>query len=51
MRSAKELSIDIDANADTYLSQRLERFHEGLARVNALAANGELQDAEIQVVY
>jgi Tn3 transposase DDE domain len=48
MRSANELPIDIDTNADTYLSERLERLHEALARVNALAANGELPDAEIQ---
>ena len=31
-----------------YLSERVERLHEALARVNALAANGELPDAEIQ---
>jgi Tn3 transposase DDE domain len=48
MRSAKELPIDIDTNADTYLSERLERLQEALARVNALAANGELPDADIQ---
>jgi TnpA family transposase len=48
MRSAKELPIDIDTNADTYLAERLERLQEALARVNALAANGEPPDAEIQ---
>ena len=35
-------------DADTYLSERLERLQEALTHVNALAANGELPDAEIQ---
>ena len=48
MRSAKELPIDIDTNVDTYLAERLDRLHEALVRVNALAVNGELPDAEIQ---
>jgi hypothetical protein len=49
MPSAKELPIDIDTNVDTYLAEPLDRLHEALVRVNALAANGELPDAEIQV--
>jgi TnpA family transposase len=47
MRSANELRLAIDTESKSYFAERLDRLRDALTRVDALAAKGQLPDAEI----
>jgi hypothetical protein len=47
MRSANALRLAIDTESKGYFAERLDRLGDGLTRVDALAASGQLPDAEI----
>jgi Tn3 transposase DDE domain len=47
MRSANELRLAIDTESKSYFAERIDRLHNALTRVDALAALGQLPDAEI----
>jgi TnpA family transposase len=47
MLAAHELHLAIDTESKSYLAERLDRLHDALTRVDALAAMGQLPDAEI----
>jgi hypothetical protein len=41
------LRLAIDTESKSYLAERLDRLHDAFTRVDALAAMGQLPDAEI----
>jgi Tn3 transposase DDE domain len=47
MLAAHELHLAIDTECKSYLAERLDRLHDTLTRVDALAAIGQLPDVEI----
>ena len=47
MRAAHELRLAIDTESKSYFAERLDRLHDALTRVDALAAVGQLPDVEI----